>query len=69
MPNSTMRETIEWHRADEVLPESDTDVLVILPGEVNVWPGYRGGRQWFSADGFRLDAVLFWADMPQGPTQ
>ena len=65
----SMNETIEWHRADEVLPDADTDVLVIQPGEAEVWPGYLDGDQWRTSDGFPMAAVLFWADMPKGPTQ
>lgn len=63
----SMSETIEWHRADEVLPEVDTNVLVIQPGEVEVWPAYLDGERWWSGDGWPLPAVLFWAEMPEGP--
>lgn len=65
----TMTETIEWHRADEVLPDADTDVLVIQQGEVEVYAGFLDGDQWRSADGWPLPGVLFWADMPEGPKQ
>ena len=65
----SMSETIEWHQADEVLPDADTDVLVIAPGEVEVYTGYLDGEQWRSADGWPLPAVLFWADMPEGPAR
>jgi len=63
----SMTETIEWHRADEVLPDADTTVMVIHGGDVDAWPGYYDGIHWFCADGFRLADVLFWADMLEGP--
>ena len=66
---AAMSELIEWHRADEVLPDAETDVLVIGPGDAEVWPGYLDGEQWRTPDGFRITAVLFWADMPEGPEQ
>lgn len=66
---AAMSELIEWFKADEKLPDSDTTVLVIEAGEVEVWPGYLDGDVWRNADGFPLPAVLFWAPMPEGPMQ
>lgn len=67
---AAMSELLEWFRADETLPDSDTTVLVIQEGEVDVWPGYLNGDVWLSADGFfPLEGVLFWAHMPEGPCQ
>ncbi len=65
----SMSETIEWHRADEVLPDADTDVLCIGEGEVDTWMGFLDGDQWRNADGWPVNNVLFWADAPQGPKQ
>jgi len=66
---ASMSELIEWHRADEVLPDADETVLVIQPGEVEVWPGYLDGKRWRGADSYPLTGVLFWAHMPGGPEQ
>ncbi len=66
---AAMSELIEWFRAEETLPDSDTTVLVIQPGEVEVWPGYLDGDTWRCAEGFPLAGVLFWAHMPEGPAQ
>ena len=66
---AAMSELIEWFRADEALPDSDTTVLIIQGGEVDCWPGYLDGEQWRNADGFPLPDVLFWAHMPEGPLQ
>lgn len=66
---AAMSELIEWQRADAALPDSDTTVLVIPAGEVEVWPGYLDGEQWRNSDGFPLGEVLFWANMPEGPEQ
>lgn len=65
----SMSETIEWHRADEVLPDADTNVLYICEGEVDAWMGFLDGDQWRNADGWPENNVLFWADAPQGPKQ
>lgn len=65
---ASMSELIEWHRADEALPDSDTTVLVIVGGDVESWPGYLDGDEWRNAEGFPLENVVFWAHMPEGPT-
>lgn len=64
---AAMSEIIEWFKAAETLPDSDTTVLIIQGGEVEAWPGYLDGEQWRSADGYPLQSVLFWAHMPEGP--
>jgi len=66
---AAMSELIEWFRADEVLPDTDTTVLVIQGGEVESWPGYLDGEQWRNAESFPLNNVLFWAHLPEGPMQ
>lgn len=62
-------EMIGWFKAEETLPDSDTTVLVIIGGDTEIWIGYLDGEQWRDADGFKLDNVLFWAHMPEGPKQ
>jgi hypothetical protein len=65
----SMTETIEWHRADEVLPDADTDVLCICAGEIEAWMGFLDGDQWRKDDGWPVNGVLFWAYAPTGPWQ
>lgn len=66
---AALSELIEWFRVGNTLPDSDTTVLVIQGGDVDVWPGYLDGDVWRNADGFPLEDVLFWAHMPEGPCQ
>lgn len=64
-----MSELVEWHRVDEVLPDSDETVLVVESGNPEVLAGYLDGDVWRDVEGFRLDTVLFWAVWPCGPVQ
>jgi hypothetical protein len=65
----TFNEEICWHSVSDKLPCSDATVLVRTLDESSdpVWLGYLSRGQWRHADGWPLDDVIFWADMPGGP--
>lgn len=62
-------EIIEWVKPDEMLPDSDDTVLVIQGGDAEVFLGFFDNGRWKDADGFMLNDVIFWANMPEGPEQ
>jgi hypothetical protein len=67
-----MIETLKWNPVGAGLPLPDDEVTVLVYApydkDVPVWPGWRTGRVWYSADGFPLTGgVLAWASMPGGP--
>jgi hypothetical protein len=64
---AAMSELIEWHRTDEVLPDSDMTVLIVQLYDPEPWPGYLDGETWKTAEGFERADVVFWAAMPSGP--
>lgn len=60
-------EKIEWHRADEVLPDDCETVLVMKEGEEEVLLGYVDGGEWRYDTGYLLSGALFWSELPNGP--
>lgn len=63
-------ETITWHLTSERLPDSETTVLMSMPGGSEpVWLGWYDGAVWFAVDGGALaeGAVNAWAHVPGGP--
>lgn len=62
-------ETIEWFRPEESLPDNDETVLVIQGGDTEAFLGFFDSNRWKDADGFMLNDVIFWANMPEGPEQ
>jgi len=66
---ATQSEIIEWFRPVEMLPDDDTTVLVIQGGDTEVFLGFHDAGRWKDADGFRMDNVVFWAHLPEGPAQ
>lgn len=62
-------ETIEWFRPGDKLPDDDTTVLFIEAGEVEAFIGWLDGNQWRAEpDGTPIEAVAWWANMPEGPS-
>jgi len=60
-------EALQWHTADEQLPDDGITVLVHAPDDSEpVWPGYHEGGRWLSAEGFEIANVIEWAEMPAG---
>lgn len=61
-----LSETIEWHRAEDVLPGDMSRVLVVseLPGARFATYSPRG---WCTYYGVFLTEVRYWAELPQGP--
>lgn len=61
-----IRETLTWYEVDEKLPDDDTTVLVQIPSSESdpVWPGWLCDGQWYSSDGFEIEGVQRWAEMP-----
>jgi hypothetical protein len=70
-------ESIEWHAVTTALPESDTTVLVWVPGaEVSLWLGFYDAESkiWISVTGAMYadeneipEPVVAWAFLPKGP--
>lgn len=65
----TFTEEILWHDVADQRPDADATVLVrtLDPSSDPVWLGYLDGDRWRHADGWPLDDVIFWADIPRGP--
>ena len=60
-------EGLRWHLVDEVLPDSDTTVLVFHKDEDEpVGLGFHDGECWRQVDGARA-VVSHWAVLPEGP--
>lgn len=59
--------SVEWHRADDELPEDDQLVIVALHGgETNV--AFVDCGDWRLADASKLrEPVLWWAQLPPPP--
>lgn len=61
-------ETITWIPIGEKLPDDDSTVLLFHPDASEpVWPGYRDGRRWKTAEGM-IVVPTHWAAMPGGPS-
>lgn len=61
-------ETITWHDPRSDKPDSDTTVLLHVPGaDEPVWPGHLDGETWTYAEGAPVGrTVKAWAEMPEG---
>jgi len=61
------KEQITWIPVVKQLPDDDTTVLLYHPDASEpVWPGYRDGRRWKTAEGLIIVPTR-WAEMPEGP--
>jgi hypothetical protein len=61
-------EAIEWHVTAAKLPDADTTVLVICPGDFECSVGFLDGDPWRNYDAMPIPDPLFWAELPTGPT-
>jgi hypothetical protein len=69
-----MNETIQWIDVDDRLPDDDISVLVACrhknATEYEVYEAYRDSNKggWSSPDMLTVQNVLYWAEMPAGPS-
>lgn len=69
-----MNENIKWIDVDNDMPDDSIEVMVcydsgIVDECMRVWIGYWDSESfaWRNADGARIENVLHWAEMPEGP--
>lgn len=56
---------MNWIDAAKQLPDSDTTVLIHVPGDDEpVWLGFHDGEMWRYVDGMPIPGVTQWADIP-----
>lgn len=62
-----LEEMVTWHGVVEMRPDEEETVLINV-ADGTVGEGFLEGGEWYWANGFTAEDVVYWAEMPLGLT-